>query len=116
MKKAGYALIILTLMLCIFACGFLIGRNFNRSDITVVDSTVVSTNAANTATASRKININTASVEELTLLPGLGQKTAQKIIAYREQIGGFSNLEQLMEIEGIGEKKYNAWKIYLTIS
>ena len=46
----------------------------------------------------------------------LTDETAQKIIDYRESIGGFTSLEQLMEIEGVGEKKFNAWRKYLTIN
>ena len=78
--------------------------------------TVGNVSTTSTSETTSMINLNTATKEDLMRIDGIGEKTAQKIIAYREQIGGFSNLEQLMEIEGIGEKKYNAWKIYLIIS
>ena len=48
-------------------------------------------------------------------IKGVGEKTAQAIIAYREQIGGFTELEQLMEIEGIGEKRFATLCEYLTL-
>lgn len=66
-------------------------------------------------TAKTKININIATKEELMRISGIGEQTALKIIAYREEIGGFTHLEQLLDIEGIGENKFNAWKDYLTI-
>ena len=53
-----------------------------------------------------KVNINTASVELLDTLPGVGESTAQKIIADREANGPFSSPEDLKRVSGIGDKKY----------
>lgn len=61
------------------------------------------------------IDINHASVTELDLLPGVGLKTAEKILAYRKQIGRFKKIEQLMEIKGIGEAKFEKMKAYIII-
>lgn len=68
-------------------------------------------------TASRPllINLNTATKEELMLLEGIGDTTANDIIAHREKIGGFTDLEQLLDVRNIGEKKLNNWRKYLTI-
>ena len=54
----------------------------------------------------KKISINTATVEELCSLSGIGEKTAKLIIEYRENNNGFKYLEELMNIKGIGEKKF----------
>lgn len=61
------------------------------------------------------ININTASVEELTKLPDIGDATAKLILEYRDKRGGFSSTEEIMNIKGIGEKTYNKIKPYITI-
>jgi competence protein ComEA len=67
----------------------------------------ISVEAASAAipTLSR-LNINTASAQELESLPGLGPVTAQKIIEYRETHGPFARPEDLLIVEGIGEKTY----------
>ena len=57
------------------------------------------------AFAADKININTASADELQLLNGVGPSTANAIVEYREQNGAFANVEDLANIKGIGEKK-----------
>ncbi len=49
------------------------------------------------------ININTATFDELVLLPGIGEKTAARIIERRERTGGFKSLDELKEIKGMGQ-------------
>ena len=63
----------------------------------------------------KSININTAGVTEFVKLPGIGEKTAEKIIQLRNQKGKFRKLEELMEVRGIGEVKFNKIKMYLYI-
>lgn len=55
---------------------------------------------------SGKININTATSEELQSLKGIGPSTASSIIAYREEYGGFSSIEEIMNVKRIGEKTF----------
>lgn len=62
-----------------------------------------------------KVNLNKASASELETLDGVGAKTAQAIIAHREAAGGFSSVEQLMEVKGIGPAKYEAMKDQVTV-
>lgn len=55
--------------------------------------------------AGKKVNINTAAKDELETLEGIGEKTAEKIIAYRENTP-FERIEDIMNVDGIGEKKF----------
>ncbi|MDY5015104.1 MAG: helix-hairpin-helix domain-containing protein [Eubacteriales bacterium] len=71
---------------------------------TAASSSAVSTAASVTAAASGKVNINTATAAELDTLPGIGPVKAQSIIAYREANGSFSSIEDLILVDGIGEK------------
>jgi len=52
------------------------------------------------------INLNTATIDQLTTLPGVGRKTAELIIEYRTKSGGFKKIEELMNVKGIGEKTF----------
>lgn len=62
------------------------------------------------------LDINSASAEELMKLHGIGEKTAEEIITYREQNNGFANIEEILKVNGIGEKTFEAIKdhIYVT--
>lgn len=62
-----------------------------------------------------KVNINTATSEELQGLPGIGEATAAKIIASRESEGPFTSTEDLKRVSGIGDKKYAALEELVTI-
>ena len=53
-----------------------------------------------------KILLNQATKEDLMKIAGIGEKLAERIIQYREEIGGFTDLEQLKNVEGIGDAKY----------
>src|SRR5919205_2058162 len=63
----------------------------------------------------QKVNINTASVEELATLPGIGESIAKNIVAYREQNGNFKTVNELMNVKGIGEKKFEKMKDLITV-
>ncbi len=52
------------------------------------------------------INLNTATIDQLMTLPGIGQKTAERILEYRTKSGGFKKIEELMNVKGIGEKSF----------
>ena len=52
---------------------------------------------------SARVCLNTAAKEELLALPGVGEKTAERILAYRDTYGKFVTVEQLLDVEGIGE-------------
>ena len=62
-----------------------------------------------------KININTATQEELETLPGIGPTTALKIINYRNENGKFKSIEDIKEVSGIGESKFNTIKDMISI-
>ncbi len=69
----------------------------------------------NTDETNDKININTATKESLMTLPGIGEAKAERIIAYRQEHGAFSSIEEIMEVEGIKEGMYEKIKDYIVI-
>ena len=61
------------------------------------------------------ISINSANLEELIRLPGIGPSLAQRIIDYRNTYGSFNNLEELMNVKGIGNGKFGKIKEYICL-
>lgn len=83
---------------------------------TVADGPSSSINAtSNHSSAAEKININTASKQLLETLPGIGPAYAERIIIYRETYGGFDSIEEIMNVSGIGEKRFAAIRDMITI-
>lgn len=64
---------------------------------------------------TRRIDLNTATQSELETLPGIGAVTAENIIQYRTEHGGFSSVEELGDVSGIGEKTLEALREYITV-
>ena len=134
MKKAHlWILVTATLVFTIFTAGFFLGRNQRKDALVVsvpaemqtvpketaaIDSESIAALPPAVAAVMRNtpatININTASKDELTTLPGIGDVLAQRIINYRTQNGGFLSVEELMNVDGIGEKRFEDLKDQIT--
>jgi comEA protein len=65
--------------------------------------------------AEKSINLNTASKEDLMKISGIGDKTAGNILSYKEKNGKFKVIDELMNVKGIGEAKFEKFKKYLFI-
>lgn len=61
------------------------------------------------------ININKASLNDLTKLPGIGEAIASKIISYRNDKGNFNSIDDIKNVSGIGEAKFNKIKKYIEV-
>ena len=81
-------------------------------------SIITSSNSETTTsqdTTSKLININTASVQELTSLPGIGETKANNIVSYRNENGYFKTIEDLKNVSGIGDATFEQLKDYITV-
>lgn len=88
---------------------YVITSSGNKNDITS------SENQNNKSTSSQKVNINTANQAQLETIPGIGTATAQKIISYRNENGKFSSIEDIKNVSGIGDSKFNKMKDLITV-
>jgi comEA protein len=111
MKKTAFWCLLLICCSCIaFTGGFFIGRNYNRTPVQVSKLPAATASSENTA----KVNINTATIEELQTLPDIGPLLAQRIIDYRQQHGPFTKPADLSKVEGIGIKTLEAILDHIT--
>jgi len=124
--KISALLAVVTALFVGFTLGLFIGRNSGSGTVTVAvpaqmqtaPATVAATIPAETVpeeTVSFPVNINTADAETLTALPGIGQVLAERILAYRAQNGPFRAVEEITNVEGIGEKKAEAILELITV-
>jgi comEA protein len=63
---------------------------------------------------SGKINLNSATAEQLTAVPGIGEKLASRIVEYRQKNGSFKNVQELMNVKGVGEKSFGKLEPFLS--
>ena len=86
----------------------------DENNYVTTGSSGVSSNSSN-ATQTLKININTASVDDFSKIPGIGSSIASRIVEYRKENGKFSTIEDIKNVSGIGDAKFNNIKNYIYV-
>lgn len=115
MRKSSILLCGAIALILTFALGVSTDRRAETS-FKIIRATPSPTVAAEIPdTHSRFININTATAAELTGLDGIGEVISQKIVEYRTAHGGFKSIEEIMNVKGIGEKKFAAIRDSITV-
>ena len=117
-KHSIYLLITIEVLLLALMLGFFLGRNSADSPIQI--SKLPSATASPPAESSTEetlglININTADVEQLQQLPGIGEVLAQRIVDYREENGPFISISELTNVSGIGLDRLDQIMDYITL-
>lgn len=93
----------------------IISSTNNDETYKYIESSTDNTNNENSEIEEGKVNINTASQTELETLSGIGPSTALKIIDYREENGDFNTIEEVQDVSGIGDSKYESIKDFICV-
>ena len=102
MNRAEIAIIAVTAVFLFSIGGYAFGRNSRNLEVAMPQSETVANEEKEADPAGEKLDLNTATVDDLVKLPNIGDKRAKAIIAYREEIGGFRSVFQLESVPGIG--------------
>lgn len=107
------------LVLCAFLCGLYLGRGMDRNDIRTevlfTEPAASDTSDAASEPLTGLININTADLDTLMTLEGIGQVYAQRIIDYRSENGAFTSIADITNVPGIGAKRFEAIMDKITV-
>lgn len=87
----------------------------SRQSSTVIKITLTRMEARKLLTFFIPLDLNRVSVEDLCLIPGIGESLAREIVTYRERRRGFRSVEELKNVKGIEKKKYQAFKTFFTV-
>ena len=110
MKKAGIVVLLaLTVLYAAFLTGLFVTRNRTVGLLSFTGPT------ASGEAERGKVDLNTATAQELMVLPGIGEGLARRIIEYRERYGPFPDISALTEVKGIGEKLFAEIADYITV-
>lgn len=121
MKNSGlHPVIFATILFAVLLTGFLLGRLSPLRGNTLYTGPDTAAKAedpavSGTNSGTGKININTATAEDLTLLPGIGNTLAERIVAYRQTHGQFASIDELVNVKGIGTETLSRLSQFITV-
>lgn len=108
-------MILLMLLFLVFVGGILLGRHTSHSIPLAATGTASESPSKAKAESLGKLDINTASIQELTTLPGIGDTLAKRIVDYRTEHGPFEQITDLKKVEGVGIKLLQSIRDYITV-
>ncbi|NOZ19857.1 MAG: helix-hairpin-helix domain-containing protein [Planctomycetes bacterium] len=106
-SEAAWVLVLVALLLLCIGIGDIRARRRAGAPVHVVKG--------DRARFTYDIDLNSANWAELTLLPGVGEVTAKRIVALREKLGGFTSVEQIKEVRGLGDVRVAEIAKYVTL-
>lgn len=118
-KQKDTVFIGICVLFTVFLCGIFIGRASSRYPVDLTSTADESFSASISTTTDlfigKKMNINVATVEDLVLIPSVGETTAKNIVDYRAKHGAFQSLSELGNVDGLGSDRILQLIDYITI-
>jgi len=109
-RKEQIVILLFILVISIFTAVSFCNKLHRKVSYLIPEESLKSTYAQQAIQEKKIVDLNNASRYDLAKLPGIGPKTAQRIVDYRDKNNGFTSKDQLLDVKGIGTKKYDAIK------